>query len=133
MDSVKIFMVIAAGILLLTYCGCPLLVPEKIVELSDLTLCKGWNTEGEPIVFPDAVPSDETRICICGHLDTNTDLYLQISWGREGYSLLRDRQVFDDGPFLSCIEKHGGFESGNYKVAVLMTKKTLGLVEFQVD
>jgi len=132
MNSAKYPVTIAMLVIVLTHCGCPLLVPEIRAELSDLTLCQGWDAEGDLIVLPDVVPPDETRICVCGHLETNSDLYLQVFWDRERSELLTHRQVFSDGPFLSCIEREEGFEPGNYGVSIIGTKTVMGLLEFSV-
>ncbi len=132
MDSAKRSIVITILTMALVSCGCPFLVPEIAVELSDLTLCQGWNAEGEPIVLPDAVPSDETRICVCGHLETSSDVTLQAFWSRGRDILLTHRQVFSNGPFLSCIEEDEGFEPGNYRVNVVAGKRELGRVDFSV-
>lgn len=135
MSSVRYSMVIAISIVVLVLSGCQLLVPkpELTAELSNLTLCQGWDDDGDPTALPDNVPSDETRICICGDLEANRDVGLQVFWGKEGNSLLRDRRMFSNGPFLSCIEEAEGFEPGDYKVAVVMGKRTLGLLEFSVS
>jgi len=133
MNSAKQSIAITMLVMALASCMCPFLVPEITAELSDLALCRGWNAEGDPIVIPDTALPDDTRICICGHLETNQDILLQIFWDRERSSLLRHRQVFSNGPFLSCIEKAEGFEPGNYGVTVIMGKRELGRVEFSVD
>jgi len=113
--------------------GCFLIVPEINAQLSDLTLCRGWDAAGNAIALPDPVPSDETRICICGHLETNADILLEVSWDRERNTLLRQREVFGNGAFLSCIEQDDGFEPGGYGVSVMMAKEVLGLLEFTVS
>jgi hypothetical protein len=108
-------------------------VTKTKAELSDLVLCRGWDADGIPIIFSDSVPTDETRICICGALETNKDIWLQISWYRERNDLSSNRQVFSDGPFLSCIEQDTGFEPGDYAVSVIRTKTVMGLLEFSVS
>jgi hypothetical protein len=137
MNATKPPMVIAAIIaitaMLLTSCECPLLVPEIAVELSDLTLCQEWDIEGEPVVLPDVIPPDETQVCICGHLETNHDVLLQVIWAGRGDILLAHRQVFVSGPLLSCIGREEGFEPGSYRVTVLMGKTDLGHLDFSVD
>ena len=125
--------VIIVLVIILVSCGCPLLVTKTKAELSDLVLCRGWDVDGIPIVFADSVPADETRICICGTLETNQDILLQVLWDRERNNLLRDRQVFSDGPFLSCIKQDTGFEPGDYGVSVIRTKTVMGLLEFSVS
>ncbi len=131
MNPARYPVLIAVLVIALTFCGCPTVAPPAKAELQDLTLCQGWD-DGNPIVLPDLIPPDETRICICGHLEADRAVYLQVSWGREGRSLLRDLQQFNSGPLLSCIEESDGFAPGHYKVAVIMEKWPLGLVEFTV-
>lgn len=113
-------------------CGCLLTAPTSKAELSNLTLCHGWDDVGNPIAFPDVVPPTETRLCVCGHLKSDRALYLQVSWSREGIVLSRNLQQFDSGPLLSCVEESEGFEPGHYGVSVLMGKTSLGLVYFTV-
>ena len=134
MTLAKQSMVIVVLVIALISCARPASIPELTIELSDLTLCKGWNATGEPITFLDTVSSDETRLCICGHLETNREKggMLQIKWSRDGSRLLRNPQVFDNGLFLSCIEEAEGFESGNYVVTVTAEKREIGRVEFTV-
>lgn len=127
--SLKSIGIITMGFVL---CGCLLTVPKSKAELSNLTLCRGWDDGGNPITFPDVVPPAETRVCICGHLKSDRALYLQVSWSREGIVLLRNLQQFDAGPLSSCIEESEGFEPGHYGVSVLMGKTSLGLVDFTV-
>lgn len=95
-------------------------------------ICQGWDAEENAIVLPDPVPPGETRICLCGNLEVNQDLYLQVFWDREGTSILIDKQVFSNGPFLACIEDDQGFKPGNYGVSVIMGKETLALIEFTI-
>jgi RHS repeat-associated protein len=123
---------IAALVIMATSCGGSYFTRPVEANLSPLTLCQGWDNNGRPLAFPDVISTDETRICICGHLETNQDILLQISWDRERSSLLRNQQVFSDGPFLSCIESDEGFKPGNYGVSVVMYKTTLDLLEFSV-
>lgn len=118
---------------LVLFCGCPFVAPKATAELSNLTLCQGWDTEGSPIVLSDIVPPAETRVCICGHLETNREILLQIDWYRDGGSILLDRQVFDNGTLLHCVEDDNGFEAGVYTVVVVMGKQELGRVGFVVS
>lgn len=133
MTHVKYSLVTAILVLALLSCNCPLFVPEITIELSDLKLCRGWDVAGEPMVFSENPNPDDTRICICGHLETNVDdVYLQIFWSREKTNLLRHRQDFRNGPFLSCIEQDEGFEPGYYSAVVIAGKRELGRVDFTV-
>ncbi len=116
----------------LVICGCPFVAPKATAKLSNLTLCQGWDTSGNLIVLPDVVPPDETRICICGHLETNREILLQIDWYRDGGNVLLDRQVFDNGGLLHCVEDDSGFEAGVYTVVVVMGKQELGRVDFSI-
>lgn len=127
--------VIATLVITLASCVRPAPIPKLMIELSGLTLCRGWNATGEPITFPDTVSSDETRMCVCGHLETNREKggMLQIKWSRDGNRLLRNPQVFDNGPFLACMENTEGFERGDYIVTVTAEKREIGRVEFVVD
>lgn len=133
MKPAKHSTIVIALTLMLVLWGCSLIVPEINAQLSDLTLCQGWDAADNAIALPDPIPSDETRICIRGHLETNADILLQITWARERKALLRHREVFGNGAFLSCIEQDGGFEPGGYGVSVMMGKEVLGLVEFTVN
>jgi len=134
MTLVKQSIIIAILVMALAFCACPSPAPKLTIELSELTLCKGWNTTGEPITFPDTVSPDETRLCVCGHLDTNREkgIMLQLTWIRDRSRLLRNPQVFNNGPFLSCIENAEGFEPGDYVVIVVAGKTEIGRVEFVV-
>ena len=87
---------IAVLALALVSCTCPFLVPKIEAELSGLVLCKGWDTDENPILSPDVVPLGETKICICGHLETNHKLFLQIYWRREGKTVSTYVQEFDN-------------------------------------
>ncbi|MCR4408411.1 MAG: hypothetical protein NUW24_16080 [Anaerolineae bacterium] len=131
-DSAKHAIVIAALVVALAYCGCTFFTTKTVAELSDLTLCRGWDAQGDPIVLSDPISPNETRICICGQLETNQDIMMQVFWSRERSILLTDRRVFSDGPFLSCIESDEGFEPGDYGVSVIRAKTVMGLVEFSV-
>ena len=124
--------IVAVTSLIIALCACPFFTTPAVAELSDLTICRGWDAEENAIVLPDPVPPDETRICICGDFEANQDLYLQVFWYRERTNILSDKQVFSNGPFLACIEDDRGFEPGNYGVSVIMGKVTLALVEFTV-
>ena len=124
--------IVAVTSLIIALCACPFFTTPAVAELSDLTICRGWDAEGNTIALPDPVPSGETRICICGDFEANQDLYLQVNWDRERTNILRDRQVFSDGPFLACVEDAQGFGPGNYGVSVVMGKETLALIEFTV-
>jgi hypothetical protein len=118
-------------VVFLVSCGCPLIIPEIRAEMSDLVLCKGWDEKGDPIALLEPVLVDEAPLCVCGQLETNQDILLQITWARDRESLLEYREVFSNGPFLSCIENQE-LEPGNYGVSVMMTKKVLGFLEFSV-
>lgn len=131
-DSAKHAIVIATLVVTLAYCGCTFFTTRTVAELSDLTLCRGWDAQGDPIVLSDPISPDETRICICGQLETNQDTLMLISWDRERSTILRNWQEFNDGPFLSCIENDEGFEPGDYGVSVIRAKTVMGLVEFSV-
>jgi hypothetical protein len=133
MSSAKHFLVVATLVLTLTRCGCPFFTTWAVAQLSDLTLCQGLDDEGSPIDLPDPVPHGETRICACGHLKTDRDVYLQVLWGREETNLSSDLEMFGDGPFLACIEREEGFEPGHYAVTVLDGKTQIARLEFSVD
>lgn len=134
MNSAKRFTVIAIFVMALVFWGCSYIVinPEPDIKLSDSTLCQGWDAEGNPILLHEIVSPDKTEICICGYLETDQDVYLQILWAREGSSLLERLLKFREGPFLSCIRSQEGFEPGDYGVAVVAGKTTLALIEFMV-
>lgn len=86
--------------------------------------------EGEAIVLSDPIPNDETQICICGELETNQEILLQTIWlGRTDFT---QRQVWNSGPFLSCVED-GVLEPGRYQVSVLMTREELGSIDFSIS
>ena len=126
--------VVATICALSTLYGCSIFSPSPLprAELSNVTLCRGWDTEGEPIVLPKVVPPSEERICICGHIETNMDMYLQVLWSQNNTRLPAQGQVFTSGPFLNCIEEDNGFEPGLYGVDVLMGKTDLVHVGFSV-
>jgi len=132
MNSAKHSVAVAMLVLVLISCWCPFYVPELVLDLSDLTLCQGWNIDGNPIVLSDTVSPDEPRICVCGNLETNRDVMLQVFWSHGREILLTHRQIFSNGPFLSCIEEDEGFESGSYRVNVIAGKKEIGRVDFSV-
>jgi hypothetical protein len=123
---------IVALVILATSCGGSYVTQPVEANLSDLTPCQGWDDDGRPLPLPDMISTDEARICVCGYLEANQDILLQVSWARDRSSLLRNQQVFSDGPFLSCIENDEGFKPGNYGVSVAMYKTILGFVEFSV-
>ncbi len=133
MINIKHFLVIVALVLVPLSCARSAPAPKLTIELSELTLCKGWDVTGDPITFPDSVPSDETRICVCGRLEANYDkgLMLQTIWTRDGI-LLRNPQVFNNGPFQSCMENTEGFEVGNYVVTIIAGKTDIGRLEFSI-
>ena len=128
------FLVIVAFVVVPLSCARSAPPPKLTIELSELTLCEGGNTTETPNTFPDIVLSSETRICICGHLETNRDkgITLQVIWTRDRNILLRNPQVFSNGPFQSCMENTEGFEAGNYVVTVLAGKIDIGRLEFIV-
>ncbi|MCP4536338.1 MAG: hypothetical protein GY832_04255 [Chloroflexi bacterium] len=134
MKRLKQLIIIATLVAALISCGRSSPPPPKLtIELSNLTLCQGWNTENEPISFPDTVPPGETSLCICGQLETNRgDVTLQISWYRDRSKLARNPQLFSNGLFLSCIEEEESFDSGDYIVRVIAGKTEIGRVEFIV-
>jgi hypothetical protein len=106
--------------------------PPTDLALSNATLCRGWDSEGEPIELTDPVPFDETSICVCGHLDLDQDVFLKVSWTYEDDTLLRREQLFRSGPFLSCLTSGKDFGSGNYEASVATTVGMLALIEFTV-
>jgi hypothetical protein len=132
MSSAKHPVVIAIFVMVLTYCGCPFFTPNVEAEISELTLCQDWDDDGNPVVLPDVVPPDETRICVCGHIETNVDLYLHVLWYRDGTSIAENLQMFNNGPFTSCIENEEGFEPGDYTMVIMRVKKPWASVEFSV-
>jgi hypothetical protein len=135
MTLLKQSIIIATLVVALISCARSSPPPPKLtIELSNLTLCQGWNAETEPILYPDPVPSGETRLCICGQLETNRqwDIWLQVNWSRDGNRLLSNPQAFENGPFLTCIGKDEGFEPGNYVVTATVEKREVGRVEFIV-
>jgi hypothetical protein len=107
-------------------------VYDRDVHISQLVLCKGWDADENAIPFPDDVPATETRICICGDLETPQDVSLQVMWTGGGKIWSDNRQVFGAGQFLHCIEQEG-YEPGNYRAAVIMMKEELGRVDFVVQ
>jgi hypothetical protein len=115
-------------------CGGP--YPSALVEaeLTNISLCEGQTAEGIPIILQQPVPLNETRICICGHLEKNwdQDITLQVLWSQEGEMLQADVQKFGDGPFVSCVERKDGFEPGKYHVSVVNYKTAIGDMDFLV-
>jgi hypothetical protein len=102
------------------------------VELSGLTVCQGWETQGDPILFPvpGVVPSGTTRICACGQLQTDTTVYLQMLWWQGNTPLPPQVQAFGQGQFTGCIEQDSGFEPDTYLVSVHVGKTVLGRLSF---
>lgn len=133
MTSTRRSMIIAVLVVALISCARSYPAPKLTIELSDLTLCQGWDAE-EPIGFPNSTPSDETRICVCGHLETNQEggIMLQTIWYWDRSQLLRNPQVFSNRLFLSCIGEDEGFEPGDYIARVIAGKREIGRVEFTV-
>jgi hypothetical protein len=132
MNSAKHFVVVATLVLALARCGCPFFTPVVEAEVSELTLCRGRDGDGNPIDLPDPVPQGETHICVCGHVETNVDLYLHVLWYRDGTPIAENLQMFNNGPFTSCIENEEGFEPGDYTMIIMRVKKPWASVEFSV-
>jgi hypothetical protein len=133
MDFAKPYQIAVMLCVTLVLSGCLHSSPLTEVRLSDVTLCQGWDSKGVPVALPNVVPPTEERICICGHLETNTDVYLQVFWVGGGEVLLRDRRFFGSEPFLSCIEQTDGFEPGDdYGVEVVAGKIDLARIDFSV-
>ncbi|MCP4543490.1 MAG: hypothetical protein GY832_40780 [Chloroflexi bacterium] len=130
MFSIKSSLIITVFVILIVCSGCSLLTTRTEAQLSDLTLCRGWDADGKPVVLPNVIPGNETYICICGEFETNQEILLQTIWlGRTKFA---QRQVWDSGPFLSCVED-GILEPGQYRVYVLRTKKELGSIDFSIS
>ena len=124
------FWLVAFLVLMQFSCVCLTYTPVE-ATLSDLTLCREWFND-RPITLPTEISSDEARICICGNLETNQDVYLKITWIKDMETLVTNLQTFSNGQLINCIEQDDGFEPGNYGVTVVMGKETLGLLEFVV-
>jgi hypothetical protein len=99
-----------------------------------MSLCKRQTVEGDSIILQQPVPPNETRICICGHLEKNwdRDITLQVVWSYERERLQRDVREFGDGPLISCVEQEDGFEAGEYYVFVVAYKTVIGDMDFVV-
>lgn len=101
-------------------------------ELTNLTVCKGRDVDGLPIAFPEIISPTEPQICICGDLKADEEGYLQVFWAYEQTDLQDDVVKWGNGPVTSCITKDNGFTAGNYGVAVVLWKSTVGFIEFTV-
>ena len=127
-------LLLSVSVLTLASIGCAFFITPVEANLSDSILCRGWDTDGQAIVLADSVPPTETRICACGYLQTNQSIWIQTRWSREGEEddLLVHRQMYDSGPFLTCIEQDEDFERGNYWVTVTVGKTVVAFLEFSV-
>jgi hypothetical protein len=127
---------IAIAIAMTTLCllGCTVVAVNTLpddIRLWDPVLCQGWDEDDNPILLSDIVPSDNTEICICGHLEADFAPYLQVFWNREKNRLEGHKGQFK-GPFLDCIQSEEGFEPGSYSASVIAGKTTLVHIEFTV-
>lgn len=128
------------GIVLICW-GCCFAVPNEPIhhiELSEPMLCQGWD-EDTPIILPDVVSPEETKICLCGRLQFRPSqidsrvLYLQVIWYGEEGDLSKRLSRFREGRFRSCVIRSEGFDPGDYAVVVIGGKKTLAHLKFTVN
>ena len=128
--------VIATLVMMLLTWGCSFITddPKPRIELLEPTLCKGWIGD-TPLTLHDVISPDETKICLCGHLQflTGREAFLQVKWYGEGYSLSRRLSKFKEGQFRSCVIRGEGFEPGDYLVNVYGGKTRLAQIEFTVE
>ena len=131
------YLVAGLVILILVSFGCSEVTTPQLVQLENFTLCQGRNEEGLPLELESPVPANEEGICVCGDFVMSRSHYMQIIWIRErdvlgSERVQRDLRSYRSGPFLSCLESDGEYDTGDYTVVAILEKTTLGTVEFTV-
>lgn len=124
------------------FCICGMVVnifrdppPPLEVNVTVLSLCKGWNQEGLPINLSEPVPVDTERLLVCGHIQSNRQQgTLAVNWYYEGTYVDRDVISNVKDSFSSdLIPSEGRFKEGTYEVKVFAGREEIGHLKFRME
>jgi hypothetical protein len=90
------------------------------IAITNLGVCKGIGSDGEPVGISNTFPVDSNRIYAFFTLDSKMSVRLKVRWYYQGELILEYEDLYQPGLNYSWIERQGfpSFEVGEYRVEV---------------